>query len=325
MIPSPSFGSTRNLYRREDGFFGADDPVLTPQPFHHRHVYPAWIPCSPTTDNHPYADDYCMWARVRVMDLDLSRQGVARKEGVPRSGLADDLKQAVTRLRERLQGQGRVESLGSVNIVELLRKFNDTLTVCLNRVTTIAMPLRDVQQGVAELQRAWLYSVALSDWAEASAQSESNRVWTDPHCRMGAYIWNDREALFLFCHQLPVYYVCPHAAFDRQIILSVKEFVTPIICNTLALPPYPILISNDQAGSDTKFSAIRAAATTCFSVSSPFANMHLPGAYVSLFGSTSAGGIISSADSQPSCSAGGVTRSVSATSSRYSPLSGAQP
>ncbi|KAJ8081996.1 hypothetical protein PM082_007842 [Marasmius tenuissimus] len=122
-----------------------------------------------------------------------------------------------------------------------------------------------------------------------------------------------------------MYYVCPYAAFDCQIILSVKEFVTPIVYNTLTSPPYPILVSNDQAGSDTKFSAIRAAAATCFSVSSPFASMHLPGAYVSSFGSTSAGGIISSADSRPSCSAGGVTRSVSATSSRYSPLSGAQP
>ncbi|KAK1222604.1 hypothetical protein PQX77_014539 [Marasmius sp. AFHP31] len=148
---------------------------------------------------------------------------------------------------------------------------------------------------------------------------------------MGAFVWTDRDALFLHRFSLPVFYVRPYRNFDRQIILAIKLFHSHSICTTTSTPFYPILLSNSQAGSDEKFAALHAAAATCFLTASPFKNMHLPGAYSSLYVQGPAGQIISPIQSQPSSavassSAGGVVRSSSSSSSNhYSPIPQAEP
>ncbi|KAL0065894.1 hypothetical protein AAF712_007015 [Marasmius tenuissimus] len=97
------------------------------------------------------------------------------------------------------------------------------------------------------------------------------------------------------------------------------------------MPPYPVLLANAQAGHDTKFAALCAAAARCFSTASPFENMHLPGAYSSSYSQGSAGKITSSTHSHPlstsaSSSTGGVNRSTpNLSSNRYSLVSEAQP
>ncbi|KAG7093222.1 hypothetical protein E1B28_006908 [Marasmius oreades] len=96
-------------------------------------------------------------------------------------------------------------------------------------------------------------------------------------------MWNDSDAMKLFNANLPVFYIRPYNAFDQQVISSVVPLSPPQICMVTASPPYPILLSSCQAGSDEKFAAIRSAAISCFDVQSPFENMHLPGAYASSF------------------------------------------
>ncbi|KAJ8073176.1 hypothetical protein PM082_020045 [Marasmius tenuissimus] len=137
---------------------------------------------------------------------------------------------------------------------------------------------------------------------------------------MGAYIWDNLDTLILFHHQLPVYYVCPYASFSCRIILSIKLFADPVVYNTLGSAQYPVILSNNQAGSDEKFAAIHTAATTYFSVSSPFANMHLPGAYSSSYSSTSSSRIIPPTYFQPSTAASSTVQSTSTSSSWYSPI-----
>ncbi|KAJ8073177.1 hypothetical protein PM082_020046 [Marasmius tenuissimus] len=103
---------------------------------------------------------------VNPLDLDLSPRGIARMEGVLRNRVAEEFNKAVAHLHVCVWEWKRVESLGIVNIVQLLHEFDNTLTVCLARATTVVMPFQDVQHGVAELQQAWLYSIALLDWAK---------------------------------------------------------------------------------------------------------------------------------------------------------------
>ncbi|KAK1223052.1 hypothetical protein PQX77_014088 [Marasmius sp. AFHP31] len=336
-IPAPPFGSTCDLYRREDGLYGADDPVQTPQPLNHRNLYLAWIPRPPSDDEHPYILDSDIWTRISPDDMEYTAQGLARREGVLRGPLASGLAQVVDRPREHSKQFRQAGVISQINVLALIQEFDDTLTICLDRVQNVSMSFRDVQRGFSELRRAWAYSVALLDWVEQSSGSSSGNRIQRPEDRMGAFVWTDRDALFLQRFCLPVYYVRPYRAFDRQIVLTVKPFREPFICSTTSTPPYPVLLSNSQAGSDDKFAALCGAAATCFLTSSPFENMHLPGAYSSSYTQGSAGQFTSPVYSQPSSSAGtsssagvsssagSVTRSSSSSSSnRYSPIYGDQ-
>ncbi|KAL0057700.1 hypothetical protein AAF712_015653, partial [Marasmius tenuissimus] len=179
--------------------------------------------------------------------------------------------------------------MGKINPGKILREFDNTLMVCLNCITTVSMLLRDVTLGLAEVQRAWHYSVALLDWMEAAkGQHEiGGREAIDPTHQMGAFVWTDQHTLYLWHNKVPVYYIHPYHAFDRQVILSVKSFFTPILCDTPATPPYPVILANSQAGCDDKFVALHLAAATCFMSSSLFENMHLPSAYTSSYGTES--------------------------------------
>ncbi|KAG7096168.1 hypothetical protein E1B28_006841 [Marasmius oreades] len=150
------------------------------------------------------------------------------------------------------------------------------------------MPMRDLWRGLSEVRRGWSYSVALLDYTQIfysrSMQTHMGGGGGEPvENRMGAFVWNDSDAMKLFNANLPVFYIQPYRAFDRQVIQSAVSLSLPQICMVVASPPYPILLSNCQAGSNEKFAAIRAATISCFDVQSPFENMHLPGAYASSF------------------------------------------
>ncbi|KAK1215937.1 hypothetical protein PQX77_021433 [Marasmius sp. AFHP31] len=198
------------------------------------------------------------------------------------------------------------------------------------------MALQELKLGLAELQRAWPYSTALLDWLEAARGSNKGgggqaNAATETAYRMGAFIWNDQEALNLFRHKVPVYYMRPYATFDWQVVLSVKPFFQPVVCDAPAIPPYPVILANSQAGSNHKFAAICSAAVTCFTTSSPFENMHLEGAYVSSYNATSGAHIVAYAPA--SLSSSRVVASTSSgpharnptSSNRYSPYSEGQP
>ncbi|KAK1229040.1 hypothetical protein PQX77_007910 [Marasmius sp. AFHP31] len=336
-IPAPPFGSTRDLYRREDGLYSADDPIQTPQPLNNHNLYPAWIPRSLSDDEHPYILDSDIWTRISPDDTEYTAQGLACREGVLRGPLASGLAQVVDCLWEHSKQFRQASVISQINVPALIQEFDDTLTICLDRVQNVSMSFRDVQRGFSELRRAWAYSVALLDWVKQSSGSSSGNRIQCPEDRMGAFVWTDRDALFLQRFCLPIYYMRLYCAFDRQIVLTVKPFREPFICSTTSTPPYPVLLSNSQAGSDDKFAALRGAAATCFLTSSPFGNMHLPGAYSSSYTQGSAGQITSPVYSQPSSSAGAsssagvfssagsVTRlSSSSSSKRYSPIYGDQ-
>ncbi|THV01675.1 hypothetical protein K435DRAFT_607425, partial [Dendrothele bispora CBS 962.96] len=107
--------------------------------------------------------------------------------------------------------------------IQLLTEFDTTMTICLNRLSVVSSSFRDLLRGVVELQRACLYTIALMDYVDVylprmDEGSEIKYPRADP--RMGAFVWNDKDAFFLFKAGLPVYYVRPYNDFDTQNILS---------------------------------------------------------------------------------------------------------
>ncbi|KAL0566022.1 hypothetical protein V5O48_015992 [Marasmius crinis-equi] len=182
------------------------------------------------------------------------------------------------------------------------------------------MPMknRDIRCGLGEVQRAWLYSIAVLDFVETyerklTCSGDGGIVLGNP--RLGAFVWNDQDASKLFDVGIPVFYVRSYSSFSTQVVQCCKPLTHP---NPLwlraASPAYPVILPSSQAGCDAKFAAIRRASISCFDVASPFANMHLPGLYTTSYSLTAASGtipnrIISPINSAPSSSSGVIRRS----------------
>ncbi|KAG7085793.1 hypothetical protein E1B28_003334 [Marasmius oreades] len=240
-----------------------------------------------------------------------------RVDGLLRIELSAEFDHTAKRLRTRIEAY-RNSTRRDPNFLALLTEFDNNLTVCLTCVSSSPMPLRDICRGVAELQRSWLYLVAVLDYLEiyrSRTLGMHERGNAEVENRIGAFVWNDHDALELWNAGLPIYFVRPYSTFHNQVILTVKPLIMPRLCVTAASPPYPILLSNSQVGSDQKFAAIHTASISCFDVSSPFENMHLPGLYSSSYTpGGSIGSIVSTTRSSPSTSLAGPSRTTSTTS-----------
>ncbi|THU84002.1 hypothetical protein K435DRAFT_620416, partial [Dendrothele bispora CBS 962.96] len=101
----------------------------------------------------------------------------------------------------------------------LLDEFNTTITVCMNRLSSVSSPLPSHVRGLVELQRASLYSLALLDYTEIfqpnMTKQDGSKIPKPTH-RIGAFVWNDEDALSLSSAGLPVYLIRLLSDFDRQ-------------------------------------------------------------------------------------------------------------
>ncbi|KAL0573744.1 hypothetical protein V5O48_008205 [Marasmius crinis-equi] len=286
-VPLPPLGSTRDLYRRADGFYGHDDPVCWPQPFNKNNPYLSCIPRRPTQLLHQYYSYACMWEEVSTQSLDydnLNDPTVGTLSTVTASLYEDAMNNVRARTKPYLQSPTT-----DSQVLSLLREWDKTMTVCHTRLSSESMDLRDIRRGVSELKRSWVYSVALLDYIEVFSRRvlrDEDKLDAESSNRMGCFVWNAQDALALFDIGLPVFFVRPYSAFSHQVILRIVEFTTPNdhrVCSATATPPYDVLLASSQAGSDDKFAAIREASVNCYTGPSPFANIHIPGAYKSSY------------------------------------------
>ncbi|KAK7447448.1 hypothetical protein VKT23_014157 [Stygiomarasmius scandens] len=310
-IHRPPFGSTRDLYRRADARYGEDDPLQWPQPFNCNNAYLASLPIYPTTPDDPYYDHACLWHSLSSSDLSFTPDGYVTGQGVINQNLADRLLSSVEYVRSRHKSFCATQRRDDLAL-SLLNEFDSTITLCLNRLTSVSSSLRSHTEGFVEIQRACLYSLALMDYVDIfiprMSTREARNCKVDRH--MGAFVWNDNDALSLFAAGLPVYYVQIFSDFDRQNILEVCELDIPQCISVASSPPYPVIFSG-QAGADQKFATIRQASISSYSMESPFQNMHLPGQYSSSYTLGSGKRIISLAHSPASTSTAGPMRSSS--------------
>ncbi|THU87143.1 hypothetical protein K435DRAFT_349401 [Dendrothele bispora CBS 962.96] len=281
VIPRPPFGSTRDLYRRLDARYGEDDPLQWPQPYNRNHAYLPCIPCPPQSPDDQYYHIQCLWRSVAESDMDGTSDP---KKGTLGNLSRQELSSAVEYVRGR-SGPVRSQPKSENPDLELFSEFDTTMTVCLDRLSSVPSSFRDLQRGVVELQCACLYTIALLDYTDLYkprmlADKSDTPALADG--RMGAFVWNDKDALLLFKAGLPTYYVRHFSDFNSQNILVTCPLLAPALCMSVASPPYSIIFVG-QAGADDKFASIRAASAGCFDVESPFQNMHLPGAYSSSY------------------------------------------
>ncbi|KAL0062924.1 hypothetical protein AAF712_010186 [Marasmius tenuissimus] len=294
-IPLPPLGSTRDLYLREDGFYGHDDYVQYPQPFNPRYAYLACMPTNPILESDPYHEDLCMWERGFHPSLFTYRDNLAMGR----------FRESIKRLRDREQQFLGANPRWKPRLAEL----ELTIDLCLHRLSNFSLTARKVTRTVTELQRAWRTAVSIIDFvqlyepemmatSELSGSEVSEGAPLIPGSRMGAFVWKPRDALMLFRAKLPVYYVRNFNEFNPQIrILEVSSPKSLPITLTASSPVDPIIYTG-QAGSDDKIVAIRVASISCFDSGSPFENLHLPEAYQSSY-SLASGSIISATASQP--------------------------
>ncbi|THU87192.1 hypothetical protein K435DRAFT_867525 [Dendrothele bispora CBS 962.96] len=287
-IPIPPFGSTRDLYRRADGLYGEDDPIQHPQPYNSRFPYMPCIPKEPHDPQEPYYPHQFMWTQITKHHLDFTSQGAARGEGVLKSIYLARIDDAIGIVNNRMNNW-KTTHHGEKNdsILSLLTGWENNLEVCYTRVKTISSSLYDTVRVFAELKRCWLTMIAILDYDEKiyprirGLHPFQGPLSNTEFC-MGAFVWNDADALQFFKVGLPFYYVRHYNQFDRQNIINVKSFQPSGVCTVAANPPYSVIYTG-QAGSDDKFAAIYKASVQCISGPSPFANMHLPGQYQSSY------------------------------------------
>ncbi|KAK1223544.1 hypothetical protein PQX77_013593, partial [Marasmius sp. AFHP31] len=224
------------------------------------------------------------------------------------SPFLEDLRRSVDSLRQREKAFLVKQPSWKHKLAEL----DLTIDMCLHRLSSSTLQSRILTCAVSELQRSWRTADAIIDYAEVYEPrmlamedlKDALGVVEDQSMiasRLGAYVWNDKEALLLFRAKLPVYYIRQYNEFDQQKIFGTSSFYNLCINVAAASPSYPV-IYRGQAGADAKFSAIRVTSITLFDTASPFSNLHLENAYQSSY-SVGSGSIISPTVSQPSTSA----------------------
>ncbi|KAF9030886.1 hypothetical protein BDP27DRAFT_1455855 [Rhodocollybia butyracea] len=273
-IPQPPLGSTRDLYRRIDARYASDDPICWPQPYNVNYPFLAAIP------KRPENGDCTMWLNLTESDMEFTEQGAQRREGVLK-------KEHAEKIRQKLELQEpQIKTFLEQNSSSLLPELQENIRLCFNHISRVSSSLYDLQRGLTEVQRGWLMIQAYLDFKrDFSRRGLAGKPSPVDPTRMGCFVWNDRDAGLCFSAGLPVWYIRPYTAFDRQVIQQVVEVklpIAPLIETAPADPPYPPLLTS-QAGSDQKFGAIRRASINCFEHTHAFQNDHLPGSYSSSF------------------------------------------
>jgi hypothetical protein len=166
-ILAPPIGSTRDLYRRTNGYYSVDDPVQHPQPFNNRWPFLPCIPMQPKFENERYYDHRCMWLNIHSDSLHYTELGLQRKEGVLKDTYIELFTAAIAMLDERILSFRKKHSDSTHQTwVNLLLRLREVIDLSWNRLCHVSSSLYDQTRGLAELQRAWLMAVAVTDYID---------------------------------------------------------------------------------------------------------------------------------------------------------------
>ncbi|KIK66193.1 hypothetical protein GYMLUDRAFT_56020 [Collybiopsis luxurians FD-317 M1] len=144
----------------------------------------------------------------------------------------------------------------------LVKENGKIVDICFTQIRDVTTLLCDQQQGLVELQWAFLTIQAVLDYhckvcCDDSPNLIHQQVVADSS-KMGAFIYNDTDAQFLYSNGFPVYYVCNYQVFNHQVILEVVQLQRALLPAVHTSPTNPLYnpIATTQAGSDIKFAAI---------------------------------------------------------------------
>ncbi|KAF9065887.1 hypothetical protein BDP27DRAFT_1201876, partial [Rhodocollybia butyracea] len=84
------------------------------------------------------------------------------------------------------------------------------IDLCLTRLKSVSASLRSQQLALTELQRAFLTVQAVLEYTVLEASDITSGVpLSFKHDKMGAFVWNDRDARMLYNTGLPVFFIRP--------------------------------------------------------------------------------------------------------------------
>ncbi len=222
-----------------------------------------------------------MWLNLGEADVDFT-EGGQKDRGVVKNYLLDPIRAKV----EKQKGRVRSFLAEHKDQMHFINELTTTMDMCLTRISTTSSSLRELQRGFSEVQRSFLTIKAIIDFHRQYHRIQNTSVQANVDTtKMGCFVWDDRDASMLYKMGFPVFLIRPWSRFDRQLVLKIEALTRPIppaVETAPADPPYPPIVTT-QAGSDVKYGAIRTASIQCFATPSPFANIHLPGAYASSY------------------------------------------
>lgn len=293
-LPEPPLGSTRDLYRRRDGRYGPDDFLNHPQPFNAKYPFYAAILKEPRDGD---SSSMLMWSNLTEYSVESSPG--SPNDGIVKADVLDKFRVKVSAQKARVRSH---ISSNKTNRQAFLNEMSTNIDTCLLHLATRPSSLRILQVGLTEVQRAYLAIDAVMHFEQQLEKSQTSREPLEvDQTRMGAFVWDARDAIGLFNAGYPVFALRYWRKFSSQIvILKVVSLTPPMVESSPADPPFPPILTS-QAGSENKFAAIRWASINCFTSASPFENQHRLGAYQSSY-NIGQGRITSPVFSPPSAS-----------------------
>ncbi|KAE9389028.1 hypothetical protein BT96DRAFT_798920, partial [Gymnopus androsaceus JB14] len=84
------------------------------------------------------------------------------------------------------------------------------IDLCLTRLKTVSASIRVQQLALTEIQCGFLTVQALLDYTDLESRSVTSGAPLSFQCdKMGAFVWNDRDARLLHHAGLPVFFIRP--------------------------------------------------------------------------------------------------------------------
>ncbi|KAE9395593.1 hypothetical protein BT96DRAFT_795493, partial [Gymnopus androsaceus JB14] len=94
--------------------------------------------------------------------------------------------------------------------LRFVKEHTDTIDLCLTRLKTVSASIRVQQLALTELQCGLLSVQALLDYTDFESRSiTSDAPLSFKGNKMGAFVWNDRDARLLYHAGLPVFFIRP--------------------------------------------------------------------------------------------------------------------
>ncbi|KAF9066269.1 hypothetical protein BDP27DRAFT_1424058 [Rhodocollybia butyracea] len=203
-----------------------------------------------------------MFIDLQQNNIESTNQSIDRNEGILKPVITDALNNTIKLLKTR--DSAFFQAHLTTSHCPFFRESGRIMETHLERLKKVPLPIRELQRGLVELQRAYLHVHVALDyyWKVVDSVNTTDLLVPKPLSlddrKMGAFVYMDADAQLLFTAGYPVYYVCDQREFGCQIIREVVELVMPVPPLVVTEPSQPAysVICTSQARSDKKFSAI---------------------------------------------------------------------
>lgn len=258
-----------DTFVREDGSYGTDDFINTPQYLVINHVHRACIPTVPDDAEDPYFPYRTLWTPLHSDLLeprsDDSTRGIseAMVQIAERHLRVMDIAADVMRiLSGRTKNSIHEHCKSDVPVItRAIEPLVDKMNDCLVRLTTLAATERTTLYRYTEFRRAWLELAGQYNWYHGFRERVHNReLPLDVHVQrvFGAFVGEDPNVINKLRRAgIPVWCIQSYGSFSNQ---HIRHLVNPrphSITTIAERQPPEIVFKGDYLQSEDRMRAIR--------------------------------------------------------------------